>query len=63
MKNPSKAIVTVQMPPELLRELEVLAAERGENLSVTVRDLVRQAALDARRGESPLSPTSPRTFR
>jgi hypothetical protein len=62
MKNPSKAILTVQMPPELRRDLEALAVERGESLSLTTRDLVRAAVDLARRGESILAPPA-RGFR
>jgi hypothetical protein len=63
MKDKNKAILTVQMPPELRRELEALAVERGESLSLTTRDLVRAAVDLARRGESILAPPSPRSFR
>jgi hypothetical protein len=63
MKDKNKAILTVQMPPELRRELEALAVERGESLSLTTRDLVRAAVDAARRGESPIAPPSARAFR
>lgn len=59
------AILTVQMPPELRAELEGMAAERGESLSLTVRDLVRRAVDVARRGDSAagVSPISAGRFK
>jgi hypothetical protein len=63
MKDKNKAILTVQMPPELRRDLEALAVERGESLSLTTRDLVRAAVDLARRGESILAPPTSRAVR
>jgi hypothetical protein len=37
------------MPLDLHGVLETIAVTKGETLSVVVRDLVRQAAVDARR--------------
>jgi predicted transcriptional regulator len=58
------SIVTVRLPPELRAELESIAVAKGETLSVIVRDLVRQAAVDARRVD-PLgvSPVNAKNFR
>ena len=48
MKATPYALVTVRMPLDLHDVLEAIAVAKGETLSVVVRDLVRQAALDAR---------------
>jgi hypothetical protein len=49
MKAKPYALVTVRMPLDLHDVLETIAVTKGETLSVVVRDLVRQAAFDARR--------------
>jgi hypothetical protein len=43
------ALVTVRMPLDLHDVLETIGVAKGETLSVVVRDLVRQAAVDTRR--------------
>ena len=48
MKAKPYALVTVRMPLDLHDVLETIAVTKGETLSVVVRDLVRQAAFDAR---------------
>ena len=52
MKAKPYALVTVRMPLDLHDVLETIAVTKGETLSVVVRDLVRQAAFDARRAPS-----------
>ena len=42
-------VLTVRMPTDLQSVLETISAEKGESVSTIVRDLVRQAAVDARR--------------
>jgi hypothetical protein len=49
MKAKPYALVTVRMPLELHDMLETIAVTKGETLSVVVRDMVRRAAVDARR--------------
>ena len=49
MKAKPYALETVRMPLDLHDVLETIAVTKGETLSVVVRDLVRQAAFDARR--------------
>ena len=51
MKAKRYALVTVRMPLDLHDVLETIAVTKGETLSVVVRDLVRQAAVDVRRGD------------
>jgi hypothetical protein len=51
MKAKPYALVTVRMPLDLHDVLKTIAGAKGETLSVVVRDLVRQAAVDARRGD------------
>jgi predicted DNA-binding protein len=64
MKAKSYALVTVRMPIDLHDVLETLAVTKGETLSVVVRELVRQAAVDVRRGDSlGVSPPSSRNFK
>jgi predicted DNA-binding protein len=64
MKAKPYALVTVRMPIDLHDVLETLAVTKGETLSVVVRELVRQAAVDVRRGDSlGVSPPSSRNFK
>ena len=62
MKAKQHALVTVRLPRELRAELDAIALDRGESLSLTVRDIVR-AAIDARRSESPISKPHAGIFR
>jgi hypothetical protein len=57
-------LLTVRMPPDLQEVLETISAEKGESVSTIVRDMVRQAAVDVRRGDSlGVSPPSSRNFK
>jgi predicted DNA-binding protein len=57
-------LLTVRMPTDLQNVLETLSSEKGESVSTIVRDMVRQAAVDVRRGDSlGLSPPSSRNFK
>ncbi len=49
MKANQHTTVAVRMPLELRDVLENMAQARGETVSLIVRDLVRQAVVDARR--------------
>jgi hypothetical protein len=42
-------LLTVRMPTDLQNVLETISAEKGESVSTIVRDMVRRAAVDARR--------------
>jgi predicted DNA-binding protein len=44
--------VAVRLPTELRDILENMAEERGESLSLIIRDMLRRGAADARRGDS-----------
>jgi predicted DNA-binding protein len=57
-------LLTVRMPTDLQNVLETLSSEKGESVSTIVRDMVRQAAVDVRRGDSlGVSPPSSRNFK
>jgi hypothetical protein len=57
-------VLTVRMPTDLQNVLETISAEKGESVSTIVRDMVRQAAVDARRVDSlGVSPPSSKDFR
>jgi len=57
-------LLTVRMPPDLQEVLETISTEKGESVSTIVRDMVRQAAVDVRRGDSlGVSPPSSRNFK
>ena len=43
--------VAVRLPTELRDIIESMAAERGESLSLIIRDLLRKATRDVRRGD------------
>jgi hypothetical protein len=62
--------VAVRLPTELRDILEGMAEARGESLSLIIRDLLRQGAVDARRGDQTVpqimaggSPVSARDFK
>jgi hypothetical protein len=42
-------LLTVRMPPDLHSVLEAISVAKGETVSTIVRDMVRRAAVDARR--------------
>jgi hypothetical protein len=42
-------LLTVRMPPDLHIVLEAISVAKGETVSTIVRDMVRRAAVDARR--------------
>jgi hypothetical protein len=63
-------LLTVRMPTDLQNVLETISAERGESVSTIVRDMVRRAAVDARRVDQTVpqimdagSPVSARDFK
>jgi hypothetical protein len=49
MKAKPYTLLTVRMPTDLQNVLETISAEKGESVSTIVRDMVRRAAVDARR--------------
>jgi hypothetical protein len=49
-------LLTVRMPADLQNVLETISAEKGESVSTIVRDMVRAAAVDARRLDLGLLP-------
>jgi hypothetical protein len=49
MKAKPYSLLTVRMPTDLQNVLETISAEKGESVSTIVRDMVRRAAVDARR--------------
>jgi predicted DNA-binding protein len=64
MTAKSYTLLTVRMPTDLQNVLETLSSEKGESVSTIVRDMVRQAAVDVRRGDSlGVSPPSSRNFK
>jgi predicted DNA-binding protein len=62
-EKPPYALVSVRMPLDLHGVLETLAAEKGETLSVVVRDLVRAAAVEARRVDHGVTPATAKACR
>jgi predicted DNA-binding protein len=63
MKAKPYTVITVRMPNELHEVLETIAIAKGETLSVVVRDLARQAVVEARRVDHGVTPATAKDFR